>query len=86
MTLGFKKVGLVREFTPAYLEVRWNDAGNEGSDKIERIPTADIDNLVRVAHADALSPGGSRTNLQTLEDIESLERVRALAAGENEVH
>ena len=80
VTLGFTKVGLVREFTPAYLEVRWNDAGNEGNDKIERIPMADIDNLVRVAHADALSPGGSRTNLQTLEDIESLERVRALAA------
>ena len=80
VTLGFKKVGLVREFTPAYLEVRWNDEDNEGNDKIERIPTAEIDNLVRVAHADALSPGGSRTNLQALEAIESLERVRALAA------
>lgn len=80
VTLGFKKVGLVREFTPAYLEVRWNDAGNEGNDKIERIPTEDIDNLVRVSHADALSPGGNRTNLQALEAIESLEHVRALAA------
>jgi hypothetical protein len=78
VTLGFNRVGLVREFTPAYLEVRWNDEGNEGHDKIERIPTADIDNLVRVGHADGLYPGESKTNLQMLEDIESLERVRAL--------
>jgi hypothetical protein len=79
VTLGFKKVGFVREFTPAYLEVRWNDAGNEGNEKIERILTEDIDNLVRVAHADGPFPGGSQTNLQTLEDVESLERVRSLA-------
>jgi hypothetical protein len=80
VTLGFKKVGLVRGLTAAYLVVRWDDAGNEGTDKIERIPTTDIDNLVRVAHADALSPGGTQTNLQALEVIESLERVRTLAA------
>ena len=79
VTRGFKKDGLVTAHTPTYLEVRWNEAGNEGNDEIERVPTADIDTLVRVAHADGLSPGGKQTNLESLEAIESLERVRALA-------
>jgi hypothetical protein len=48
VTRGFKKAGLVTAHTPTYLEVRWNEAGNEGNDKIERVPTADIDTLVRV--------------------------------------
>lgn len=75
VTLGFKKSGLVTEFTPTYLEVRWNE---EGTDKIERVPTADIDNLVRVAHADSLSAGGQKTNLENLQVLEALDHIRAL--------
>jgi hypothetical protein len=75
VTRGFKLAGLVTEVTSSYLEVRWNKEGNEGHDKIERIPAAEMDNLVRVAHADSLSAGGDQTNLQTLEAIEALESI-----------
>jgi hypothetical protein len=75
VTRGFKLAGLVTEVTSSYLEVRWNKEGNEGNDTIERIPAAEMDNLVRVAHADSLSAGGDQTNLQSLEGIEALERV-----------
>jgi hypothetical protein len=79
VTRGFKIAGLVTEYAPGYLEVRWNEAGTEGNDKIERIPTEEIDNVVRVAHADSLSADGKKTNSETLETLEALERVRALA-------
>jgi hypothetical protein len=69
-TLGFKKSGFVLNHTPEYLEVRWMP--NEG---IERIPAEDIDNVLRVMHADSPSPDGTRTNLESLEIIESLSRV-----------
>jgi hypothetical protein len=75
VTLGFKKSGLVTEFTSTYLEVRWNE---EGEDKIERIPTANIDNLLRIAHADALSVSGKKTNLENLQVLEALDHIRAL--------
>jgi hypothetical protein len=70
-TLGFKKNGFVLDHTPEYLEVRW--MSGEG---IERIPTEDIDNLLRVMHADSVSPGGNRTNLESLEAIETLARIQ----------
>jgi hypothetical protein len=75
VTRGFKQAGLVTECTASYLEVRWNKEGNEGHDKIERVPTAEIDDLVRVSHADSISPGGDKTNLQALEAMEALERI-----------
>ena len=40
---------------------------------IERIPAEDVDNLLRVAHADSLGPDGQRTNLQYLEVFETLD-------------
>jgi hypothetical protein len=40
---------------------------------IERIPAEEIDNLLRVAHADSLGPDGQRTNLQYLEVFETLD-------------
>ncbi|MBZ5539150.1 MAG: hypothetical protein LAN61_01390 [Acidobacteriia bacterium] len=46
---------------------------NEG---IERIPAEDIDNVLRIMHADSLSPDGKRTNLESLEAIESLSRIK----------
>jgi hypothetical protein len=75
VTRGFQLAGLVTEVTSSYLEIRWNKGGNEGKDTIERIPAADMDNVIRVAHADSLSPGGDKTNLQSLDAIEALERI-----------
>ena len=69
-TSGFKKSGFVLNHTAEYLEVRWMPDGG-----IERIPTEDADDLLRVAHADSLSPGGQRTNLENLESIEALSRI-----------
>ncbi len=69
--LGFKKSGLVLNHTAEYLEVRW--LAGEG---IERIATADVDNVLRVAHADSLGPDG-QTYLQTLEAIEVATRLKA---------
>ena len=69
-TLGFTKNGFVLKHTAEYLEVRW--MANEG---IERIQTEDIDSVLRVMHADDLSPDGKRTNLQSLEALESLSRL-----------
>jgi hypothetical protein len=60
-TRGFKNNGFVLNYTPEYLEVRW--MGDEG---VERIPAENIDDLLRVAHADSLAPGG-RTYRETLE-------------------
>jgi len=70
-TLGFEKNGFVLDYTVEYLEVRW--MGNEG---VERIPAEDIDNLLRVAHADSPSADGTKTNLETLEALESLSRIQ----------
>jgi hypothetical protein len=71
VTLGFKKVGFVLSRTPEYLEVRWNKP-----DGIERVATADVDGVLRIAHAEgaSLSETG-RTNLQSLEALESLQRI-----------
>jgi hypothetical protein len=70
-TSGFKKNGFVLNYTPEYLEVRWMSP-NEG---VERIPAEDIDNLLRVMHADSLSAGGKMTNLEALMTIEALSHV-----------
>lgn len=80
MTRGFNIAGLVTEYTPAYLEVRWCETDGEGKSRIERIPTAEIDDLVRMAHADSPSATGTGTNLETLEGLEALERVQILVA------
>jgi hypothetical protein len=74
-TLDFKKNGFVVDCTPQYLEVRWMSGSG-----IERIPAEDIDQLLRVAHADSLGPDGDRTNLQFLEAVESLSHVQDLLA------
>jgi hypothetical protein len=71
-TLGFKKNGFVLSHTPEYLEVRWMSP-HEG---IERIPAEDIDDLLRVMHADGPSPSGKGTNLESLEASESLRRIK----------
>jgi hypothetical protein len=68
-TLGFEKNGFVVDCTSQHLEVRWMPGA-----VVERIPAEDIDNLLRVAHADSLGPDGHRTNFQFLEAIESLSR------------
>jgi hypothetical protein len=74
-TRGFETVGFVVSYTPEYLEIRWN--GHEG---IEKVPFHEIDDILRVAHADGVSPSGHRTNLESLEVIEALERVQNAAA------
>ena len=40
---------------------------------IERIPAEDVDNLLRVAHADSLGPDGQSTNLEYLQAFETLD-------------
>jgi hypothetical protein len=76
-TRGFKTAGFVLSYTPEYLEIRWS-----GNDGIEKVPTHEIDDIVRVAHADDISPAGdNKTNLETLQALEALEHVRdAIAA------
>jgi hypothetical protein len=80
-TLGFEKNGFVVDCSSQHFEVRWIPGGI-----VEQIPAGDIDNLLRVAHADSLSPDGRRTNLQFLEAVESLSHVqKALAERINTV-
>jgi hypothetical protein len=80
VTRGFEIAGLVTEYTPLYLEVRWCDTDGEGKNKIERIPAAEIDDLVRMAHADSPSATGTGTNLEALKALEGLDRLRILTA------
>lgn len=74
-TRGSEKAGFILSYTPEYLEIRWN-----GRDGIERVPASQVDEILRVAHAEGPSLAGQGTNLQTLETIEALERVRNAAA------
>jgi hypothetical protein len=67
-TRSFERNCFVRNHDPESFEVRWMPDGT-----IERIPAEEIDNLLRVAHADSLGPDGQRTNLQYLEVFETLD-------------
>jgi hypothetical protein len=73
--LGFEKMGWVLNNTPEYLEVRWT-----GDDGVERIPAETIDDVHRVAHADSLTPDGTQSNLETLEALESISRLKNAVA------
>jgi hypothetical protein len=64
--------GLVVSSTPEFLEVRWKDC-------VERIPADQIDSVIRLAHADAPSASGEKTNLETLLALETLEHIETLA-------
>jgi hypothetical protein len=75
-TRAFEKSGFVIDHTSEYLEVRWIK-----EETIERIPTLEVDNLFRVAHADSLTPDGQRTNLESLEAIETLDALQNAIAG-----
>jgi hypothetical protein len=77
-TRGFETVGFVLSYTPEYLEVRWH--GRDGNDTIEKVAACEVDDILRVAHADQISPPGDRTNLENLEVIEALESVGSAAA------
>ena len=70
-TSGFEKNGFVLSHTAEYLEVLWMPG-----EVVERVPEESIDNLLRVAHADSIGPGGGQTNLETLETLEALSRIR----------
>jgi hypothetical protein len=74
-TRDFKTSGLVLGYTSEYLEIRWS-----GPDGIEKVPTDGIDDILRVAHADGISPDGKRTNLEMLQVLQSLESLRTVAA------
>src|SRR5579864_1170942 len=69
-TRGFDAVGFVLNYTPEYLEILWNKSG------IERVPADGIDNVLRVAHSDDVSPSGDRTNLETLNALQGLEAMQ----------
>jgi hypothetical protein len=77
-TRDFKTPGLVVSHTSDYLEIRWH--GSSGRDNIEIVPADEVDDILRVAHADGLSSGGRGTNLHSLEAIEALEAVGEAAS------
>jgi hypothetical protein len=77
-TRGFETVGFVRSYTSEYLEILWN--GRDGTDKIEEVPAGEVDDILRVAHADSVSPSGRGTNLESLEALEALEGLREAIA------
>jgi hypothetical protein len=68
-------MGWVLNHTPEYLEVRWT-----GDDGVERIPAENVDDALRVAHADGLTPDGTQSNLETLEVLESVSRLKNAVA------
>lgn len=72
-TRGSESVGFAVSYTSDYLEIRWHS--RSGSDNIERVPADGAADILRLAHADAPSPGGRGTNLHSLEVIESLEAI-----------
>jgi hypothetical protein len=55
--------------------VRW--AGDDG---VERIPAVTVDDVLRVAHADSLTPDGTQSNLESLEALESISRLKNAVA------
>lgn len=69
-TRGFEKNGFVLSHTAEYLEIRWMGK-DEG---IERVPTEDVDSILRVALADSLGPSGI-PNTEACEAIEALSRI-----------
>lgn len=71
-TRGFDTVGLVVNRTAEYLEVRWS-----GNDVTEKIPTGEIEDVLRVAHAESPSPSGQRTNLEALQSLEALDVIES---------
>jgi hypothetical protein len=74
-TRHFERVGFVVNYTGKYLEVRWTEGGG-----VEKIPADQIDDVLRVAHADSLSPSGTRTNLEALESFEALDTIQSALA------
>jgi len=69
-TRDFKRVGFVLSYTSDYLEILWNGRGD--IDRIDKVPAHEVDDILRVAHADQISPAGRRTNLENLEALEGL--------------
>jgi hypothetical protein len=70
-TSGFKTNGFVTNATPECLEVLWMPEHT-----VEQVPAGQMDDLLRVAHADSLSAGNTQTNLEVLAVIESLDRIQ----------
>lgn len=73
VTADFKSSGHVLSWTDKGLEVRWTDQRG-----VELVRPERADDLLRVAHAADVKPGGPRgeTNLEMLEVLLSLERIR----------
>jgi hypothetical protein len=74
-TRDFEMVGFVLSYTSEHLEIRWNCRN------VEKISTHEIDDILRVAHADSASPDGHGTNLEVLDDIQALEEIGKAAEG-----
>jgi hypothetical protein len=72
--LGSTKVGFVVDCTPEYLEVIWGPNG-----PVERLTGGEKESVIRYAHADSVSSRGEKTNLETLEVIEALNRIEQAA-------
>lgn len=73
-SLGSSKSGFVLDYTAEYLEVLWMPEG-----PVERLTDGAAESVIRHAHADSISPGGTMTNLEALETIEALNRVAEAA-------
>ncbi len=70
-TRNFQRVGFVVNCAREFVEVRWTEGGG-----IEKVPADQVDDLLRVAHADGPAPNGGRTNLQALQSLEALDAMR----------
>lgn len=69
-TRGVETIGFVLSCTSEYLEILWH--GRDDIDTIEKVPAHEVDDILRVAHANDVSPNGRRTNLESLEALEGL--------------
>jgi len=65
----------VIDSTPTYLEVAWMPGC-----VTERVPIGEVDNLLRVAHAESLSATGDKTNVEVLKTLLALHRIQASIA------
>jgi hypothetical protein len=72
ITNNFTKKGFVLGSTPEYLEVLWMTEHST-----QRLTPREADDLLRVAHGSSLSATGDKTNLEALEAILALNRIKA---------
>lgn len=69
-TLHFQKPGYVVNPTHQHFEVLWSD------DTTQIMSANEIEDLIRLGHADSLGPDGKLTNLEALQKLEALNLIQ----------